>query len=346
VLWRPRQRGLVHNLCHPCSTEPRSPLNKYDDFFGNHLYVFDPTAANDPEGSDVALVAQSALYNATTTYPGPPSDTGQIVDTAQRVEFRTVRAANWHTVLNPPQQDYSYSVFLDPSSWSYLIDQSGNTVGEAVDINTLSTVFGLMLGIENSMVPLPNSTVPIFVTDYLSAYIPGGGCCVLGYHTAQPGIADPNGILVWTWGTYIPYSASNPFGAFGENTMVLSHELSELFNDPFVNTNVADWVDGSVSFEQGNLETGDAIEAMSAADVIYIVPLNTTGGPYTYNLQNVATLEWFTRNPFNGGIYSWPSEHSLSQAPHPVGCTDPINLGLDCWRYVQGSAAFYYGPPY
>jgi len=315
-----------------------------NDFFGNPLFTFDPTVANDPEGSDVALLQQSPLYDATTTYPGPPADTGQIVDTAQRVTFRTVRAANWHTVLNPAQTDFSYHIFLDPSSWAYLIDSHGNVVGEAVDITVLETVFGLILNIENSNVPLPNNTVPIFLTDYLTAYIPnGGGCCVLGFHTAQTGIADPNGILVWTWGTYIPHSANNPFGAFGFDSMVLSHELSELFNDPFVNTNVADWVDGSVSFAQGNLETGDVIEGMSDTDVIYYVPLNTSGGPYTYSLQNVATLEWFTRNPFNGGIYSWPSEHTLSQAPHPVGCTLAIP---QCWSYGQGSAGFFFGPPY
>jgi hypothetical protein len=316
-----------------------------DDFFGNHLFTFDPTVANDPEGSDVALLKQSPLYDATTTYPGPPADTGQIIDTAQRVTFRTVRAANWHTVLNPAEEDFSYHVFLDPSSWAYLTHSHGNVVGEVVDINTLSTIFGMILNIENSMVPLPNSTVAIFVTDYLTAYIPPpppspANCCVLGYHTAQTGIANPNGILTWTWATYIPHSANNPFGAFGFDSMVLSHELSELFNDPFVNTNVAPWVDGSVSFAQGNLETGDTIEAMKRTDVIYTVPLNTTGGPYTYNLQNVATLEWFTRNPFNGGIYSWPNEGTLSHNPHipaPGTCS-----GTPTWAYGQGSAGFFF----
>jgi hypothetical protein len=185
------------------------------------------------------------------------------------------------------------------------------------------------------------------LTDYLTAFDPAGGCCILGYHTAQPGVFDPAGILVWTWGTYIPHNADqgllSPFGQFGQDAMVMSHEISELFNDPFVNTNVSPWVDGSVSFAQGNLETGDTIEGMNAADVIYNVPLNTTTGPYTYNLQNVSTLEWFTRNPFNGGIYSWPNEHTLSQAPHPVGCTFTT---VYCWSYGQGSAGFYFGPPY
>jgi hypothetical protein len=88
------------------------------------------------------------------------------------------------------------------------------------------------------------------------------------------------------------------------------------------------------------LETGDVIEGMALSDVVYNVPLNTTGGAFDYNLQNVALLGWFTRIPFNGGIYSWPSEHTLGQAPHVPGSQVPN------WQYGQGSAGFYFGPPY
>ena len=112
--------------------------------------------------------------------------------------------------------------------------------------------------------------------------------------------------------------------------MVLSHELSELVNDPFVQTTgtlVSPWVDGSVSFAQANLETGDAIEAMNAADVVYNVPLEHNHWPvHSTTCRTLATLEWFTRNPFNGGIYSWPNEHTLGQAPHPVGCNQVLHL--------------------
>lgn len=316
------------------------------DSLGNVLFDFNPWAATDPQGSDLDLLAQSPLYDATTTYPGPPADTGQMLDTAQRVEFRTSRKANWHTVLGAPQTDVYYGVTLDPTAWSYLVDSYGDIVGVAIDLNVASSIFELMLQIENSYVPLPNSTVPIILTDYVSAYIPGGGCCVLGYHTAETGIADPNGILVWTWGTFIPQNPdngwTNPFGAFGSDTMVLTHELSELFNDPFVNTNVSPWIDGSASFAQANLETGDTIEGMAPADAIYNVGLNTAGGFYNYSLQNVATLEWFTRNPFSGGIYSWPNVNTLGQSAHPSGC----NVFGACFSYGEGSAAFYFGPPY
>ncbi len=321
------------------------------DFNGNPLYDFNPLVATDPEGNDADLLAQSPLYDATTTYPGPPADTGQIIDTAQRVEFRSVRAANWHTPLNTPQATNSYYVYLDPSAWVYLINSQSVIVGVAIDINVASSVFEELLQLENSLTPLPNSVIPIIETDFVTAYDPfSGDCCVLGFHTAEQGIANPNGILTWTWGTFIPHGVDNGFtnpfrGGFGADTMVLSHELSELYNDPFVNTNVSPWVSGGLSIAQANLETGDVIEDMSAADVLYNVPLNTFGGPYTYTLQNVATLEWFTRNPFNGGIYSWPNEHTLNQAPHPVGCQDPAQTGV-CWSYGEGSGGFYFGPPY
>jgi hypothetical protein len=108
-------------------------------------------------------------------------------------------------------------------------------------------------------------------------------------------------------------------------------------------TAVSPWVDGSASFAQANLETGDAIEAMNAVDVVYNVTLNTTGGAYNYTLQNVPTLEWFIRTPFNGGIYSWPNEHTLNQATHGVNCNTPF---VCSWLYGQGSAGFFFGPPF
>jgi hypothetical protein len=107
----------------------------------------------------------------------------------------------------------------------------------------------------------------------ISAYIPGpgGGCCVLGYHTADQGKANPAGIQIWTWATFLP--PGNIFSPWAD-VLTLSHEIDETFNDPFVNTNVAPWVDGAVSFAQANLETGDVNEAMANSDVVYPVMVN------------------------------------------------------------------------
>jgi len=47
---------------------------------GVTVAVYNPTVNNDPQGTDMKLVAQSPLYDATTTYPGPPAETGQFND--------------------------------------------------------------------------------------------------------------------------------------------------------------------------------------------------------------------------------------------------------------------------
>jgi hypothetical protein len=337
------------NSIYPYSTAGQSPTNGGTTSLTTQLIplitvlqvggvtvgVYDPTIANDPQGDDITLIANSPLYDGTTNYPGPPADTGQIVDTAQRATYHTY--GNWHTQLTATSSGIVWTQFLEYNNGDWALaccDANGNNF-PVFNINTISNNFAFILASEAPA----NTVAPVIVTDYLTAFDPIGGCCILGYHTAQQGIQDPNGVLVWTWGTFIAHSAPNPFGAFGEDVFVLSHEISELVNDPFVNTNVSPYVDGSVSFAQANLETGDCIEAMAAVDSVYQVPLNFGGG-YTYNLQNTCTLDWFRRNPFNGGIYSWPNEHTLGQAPHVPGSQVPN------WQYGQGSAGFFFGPPY
>jgi hypothetical protein len=209
-----------------------------------------------------------------------------------------------------------------------------------MDINVISNVFAQLLNIEFTDFGLPNSVMPIITTDAITAYDPSNNsCCVLGYHTAQAGLANPNGILVWTWATYLP-PTNDIFHPFADIT-TLSHELTELFNDPFVNTNVSPWVDGSVSFAQANLETGDAVEAMAGNDPIF--PITVNG--FTYHPQNEALLSWFARQPLAGavgpgpGVYSWPNT-SILNAGHN------INAGFGNWVYGEAPAGFFFGPPW
>jgi hypothetical protein len=294
-----------------------------DDAKGHPMFTYDPTHVNDPAGSDVNLVLGSPLFDTTTNYNG---DIGQIIDTNQRAEFPGIRTADWHTPLKATQLTNVYITRLRPTAWSFLVGPGGNVVGEAMDINVISNVFKQLLRRENANAGLPNSTVAIILTDYLSAYIPqqGGACCIVGFHNAESGLANPNGILAWTWATYIPQN-NDIFAGFADITP-LSHELTELYNDPFINTAVSAWADGSCSFGQLNLETGDVIEAMNPVDSIYPVTLNG----YTYHPQNEATLQWFTRSPLENGTYSWPNINTLGRGGHPQsGCV-----------YGEGPGAF------
>ena len=311
------------------------------------VYDFDPTVPQDLGLSDTNLATQGPIWNATTTYPGGGglvADTGQFVDTTLRASFNGVKAANWHTPLNAPSfpsVHYIGQLFINNGDWACM---SGllppcTSPGDfpVVNIDSISSIFGQILGPAHEDVP--STEVPIILTDFVTAFIPnGGGCCVLGFHSAQPGNEEGSSVLVWTWATYIAQSSNNPFAPFGYDTFVLTHELSELYHDPFVNTLISPWIDGSVSFAQANLETGDAIEAMNDADSDFHVLLTTTGGPYTYHTQNEALLEWFTRNPQGPpvgpgpGVYSWPNTNTLNNG-HPCPTQDFV--------YGEGPAGFY-----
>jgi len=312
---------------------------------GNTLFRFDPTGGGAcGPGSDVALTVKSPIWDATTLYHGNggsfPPDKGQFSDTKLRASFTGVKAANWHTPLSAPQNgDCSQiiaEVFLDPTAWVYLIDTNNNIVGVAMDINVISNVYEAYLAADVAAFGTPNSVFSIILTDYLSAYDPTSGCCVLGYHTADPGKANPAGIQVWAWSTFLPPPPGNPFGGWSD-VQVISHEVDEAYNDPFVNTLVAPWVDGSVSFAQANLETGDVVEAMPDPFVIYPVTVNN----YNYHVQNQATLQWFTRTPAapitgpGPGVYSWPNTNVLNNGHNPAG-----------WVFGEGPAGFYFGPPF
>lgn len=311
------------------------------DANGNLAFVFDPTVAVDTEGSDASLMVQSPIY-VDTAYPGGGGfapDTGQFADTNLRASFTGVKNAGWHTPLNPPtspKTQYVMQLFLNNGDWALACCDGNGKNFPVVNINSISNVFGQIITSENPA----NSTVPIILTDYVAAFS-GGNCCMLGFHTAQNWSNPIPGILVWTWATFIPQSndngLTNPFFPFGQDILVMSHEITELFNDPFVNTLVSPWVDGSVSFAQNNLETGDVIETMADQDADYPVPSNTIGGPYTFHVQNQATLQWFARNPKSPqvgpgrGVYSWPNTNTLNNG-HP--CV------TQRWVYGEGPAGF------
>jgi hypothetical protein len=299
------------------------------------IYDNDPNTPQDLGLSDVQLLTQGPLYDATTTYPGGgglPADKGQFTDTTIRASFNGVKAANWHTPLNPPRFPtihYTGLLFFNNGDWACFGGELPPcTSFQVVNINSISSIFSQIIGPlgENN----PSTEVPIILTDYVTAFtgLPiNQNCCVLGFHSANPGNEGGNSVQVWTWTTFIPHSSFNPFAPFGYDTFVMSHEVAELYHDPFVQTNgtlISPWVDGSVSFAQANLETGDVIEAMADADSDFHVPLVTTGGAYTYHTQNEALLPWFTRNPQapttgpGPGVYSWPNTNTLNNG-HP--CT-------------------------
>jgi hypothetical protein len=106
-------------------------------------------------------------------------------------------------------------------------------------------------------------------------------------------------------------------GGLGDVT-ALSHEMSEIFNDPFVGVdgihNVTPfWLSPNGNC-QDNLEDGDVIEGLP--NQIFPVALNGM----TYHLQNEALLQWFEfESPSSalGGAYSYPNTETLTALSPP-----------------------------
>jgi hypothetical protein len=130
-------------------------------------------------------------------------------------------------------------------------------------------------------------------------------CCILGFHTydIEPG-DQSNG---WRERRYVlNYSSWVTPGLFGPSgfadVAALSHELSETFNDPFVNNFVPWWLAPNGNC-QDNLETGDVIEGLPGANkAIYLAGT-------VYHVQNEALLQWFagqTASTAINGAYSYP----------------------------------------
>jgi hypothetical protein len=141
-------------------------------------------------------------------------------------------------------------------------------------------------------------------------------CCVPGFHSYAVGPGDQsNG---WKERRYVfNFSSWMTAGVYRNwvDVAVLSHELSETFNDPLGGNLVPWWLAPNGNC-QNNLETGDVIERLpNAIKTIHL-------GGVAYHVQNEALLQWFagqTPSTAINGAYSYPdpvlTTPSVSQNP-------------------------------
>jgi hypothetical protein len=122
-------------------------------------------------------------------------------------------------------------------------------------------------------------------------------CCAGGYHSINP--AGP-----LTFQTYSPFDfdVSGFFVPSANDTAIVSHEVAEWMNDPYVINNTPAWGHtGQVSGCQGNLEVGDPLSGTEAPRIV-----GKNG--FTYHLQELAFFSWFFGNP-SLGIHGWDSDN-------------------------------------
>ena len=140
-------------------------------------------------------------------------------------------------------------------------------------------------------------------------------CCVLGFHTFdfEPGIPANGNLPRAYMMDYSSWITPGLFGAGFQDVTALSHEVAETINDPFVGfDNVHNitpwWLSGNQC--QDLLEVGDVVESLPAN---VTTPVKNILGQ-TYNLQNIALLQWFEFQQHSDAFqaaYSFPNKDAL-----------------------------------
>jgi hypothetical protein len=243
----------------------------------------------------------------------------------------------WHNLLRPTVKT-TRTMQIPRGSYRFLLNADGSCCfAVLVDVNVfVNKLFPATLGDPAAVIGQAQAAGEMTTRDistllFNSVYLYDGdpaNCCIIGFHSydLEPGDAR-NGNrerrFVMEFASWI----QNGFFSFGfEDITALSHEIAELFNDPFVDNATPWWlsVDPFFGFAlcQNNLETGDVVEVLSG-NPVYAAALHGR----TYHLQNEALFQWFafeSPSSAKGGAYSFPDETTvttLSPGPLLPGCT-------------------------
>ena len=119
---------------------------------------------------------------------------------------------------------------------------------------------------------------------------------------------------------YASWISPGVFGGGFLDVTAVSHEISEAFNDPFLNNLVPAWqFPGQSGTCQNDLETGDPVEVLSNS----VFPVHVSG--VTYHPQTEALLQWFEqKSPSSAisGAFSYPNTKALTKPATAFGPLD------------------------
>jgi hypothetical protein len=223
------------------------------------------------------------------TYTSSPHARTQFADAVQRAEFFNLMKPDWHTRLSEPNIVSRVTVtvprFVNVRlSNGDIIQARSYFTGTAADGSTfvlmLHPLFNFFF--DNEVVNDINNQ--LFITDALNMTLfpntflfslnvnnsnTPGGCCVLGFHRFffQAGaIPQPRWVSL-----FASWISPGLFGGGFQDVTALSPEISESFNDPFVDNATSSWqfpgVPANAKVCQANFETGDPVEVLPNATV-------------------------------------------------------------------------------
>ena len=261
------------------------------------------------------------------------SGTGiQFADAVQRAEFFHTMKSTWHTALTPTTVVQNLTLTVprfttitlngkQTSVRTYFTGTSsdGHTVVFLLDQFFNQQIFNIVVKqINAGHFTTGAMNIALFPNTFLYSVNSSGGmgaCCVLGFHTFFTDNGTPTESR-WLF-AFASYISPGVFGGGFRDVTALSHEISEAFNDPFVNNLVPAWqFPNEPGTCQDDLETGDPVEVLSNG----VFPV--TIGTRTFHPQTEAILQWFEqKSPSNAisGAFSYPNTKALTTPAKAFG---------------------------
>jgi hypothetical protein len=258
----------------------------------------------------------------------------------QRAEFFGVEKTGWHTKLGGPTIVNKVTIGIPASVNVQFADGTIEPVtayytGTAPDGSTYVLLLDLLFNADYDNLVVDDIINGNFTSDAVNIDLfpntflfsaneaspnTPGSCCVLGFHTY---FYEPGAVPQPQWVTlFASYISPGLFGGGFQDVTAMSHEISESFNDPFLNNATPVWQfpgqPANSTDCQGNLETGDPVEVLSNA----VFPMTYTKGGVTrtYHPQTEALLQWFEMGASSNaidGAFSYPNETALTASAVP-----------------------------
>src|SRR3989441_8899465 len=216
------------------------------------------------------------------------SGTTQYGDAIQRAEFWndvSRVSPGYHVLLGQPSIMPTVTLAV-PSNQGF--EFTSKFTHQPTGLVDFSWAINHVYSILNGFSP---QSLPIFLAYDVYFYVNDpSNCCIAGFHAVT---ASRNGNGAQQVSTLIEEAYADPgfFGVKIEDMSILSHEVSEWLNDPFLLNQVPPWLLSAFYGCTNLLETGDPLVGVN---------FKVNG----YHLQDEAFLSWFARQSPSTAINS------------------------------------------